>query len=545
MLRDAVIAIPDDPAALREALLLVIDERDARITALETERDARIAALQAERDEAVRRLRLHLSKRYGPRAELLSPGQLSLFGDQVKAAEREAQAESETISVPGHTRRKPGPKPIPANLPREVIEHHLPAADRACPCCSKERLAVAWTTKERLKVVPAQIVVVEHRIPTYACPECAGQQVKAPGPALVLPKGIADASLVAMVAVSKFADHAPLYRQEGMLARSGIDLSRSTMCGWLQGPGELLVPLIELMRSLALAGRIIQSDDTTIPTLGLVKGSAKQARLWCYLGDATHRYALFEYTRTREGKHPQAWLAGFTGYLQTDEFAGYESICAPGGGGGGGGAIDVACWAHARRNFHDARTAAPDLCLRVMREIAKLYAVESRASEEKLDADQRQALREKLARPQMSVIMTMFESMRDEHLPKSPVRQAIEYVLKRRASFERYFEDGAIEIDNNACERCMRGPAIGRKNWLFAGSADGGVVAARWMTVIQSARLHEVEPLAYLTDVLGRLAEFRDLPEAQRNAERTARLTALLPDVWAKAHPDAKLALSR
>lgn len=528
MLREAVMNIPDDPKALREALLRVIDDRDVRI-----------AQLQAERDEAIRKLRLSLAKRFGPRAEALAPGQLSLFGDEVKAAECVAQAESETIAVPGHTRRKAGPKPMPAHLPREVVEHHLSDAERACPCCSKTRLAVAWTTKERLKVIPAQVVVVVHRIPTYACPECAGQVRVAPGPSLVLRKGHADSSLVAMVAVSKFADHAPLYRQEGMLSRSGIDLSRSTMCGWLCYSGELLVPLIEIMRSRVRLSRIIQSDDTTIPTLGLVKGSAKQARLWCYLGDAAHRYAIFEYTRTRDGKYPQAWLKDFTGYLQTDEFAGYQALCAP------GGATDVACWAHARRNFHDARTAAPETCLRIMREIAVLYAIEKQAKVDKLDDACRHARRAELARPQLDAIMALLESERDRHLPKSPVRQAIEYVLRRRASFERYLDDGGIEIDNNACERCMRAPALGRKNWLFAGSADGGEVAARWMTVIQSARLHEIEPLAYITDLLDRLAVFRDLPPDRKNAERDEHLAKLLPDAWIASRPDARLLLAR
>jgi len=170
---------------------------------------------------------------------------------------------------------------------------------------------VNWLQKERIRIIPAQIVVVRHMIAVHACPECPGNTIKAPGPSLALPNGKEDSSLVAMVAVSKFADHAPLYRQEGMLARSGIDLARSTMCGWMFGGGGLLVPLIDVMRSRVRHSLIIQSDDTTLPTLGLVKGWAKQARLWNYLTDMRNRYAVFEYTRTREGRHPQAWLKDF------------------------------------------------------------------------------------------------------------------------------------------------------------------------------------------------------------------------------------------
>lgn len=528
MIRDAVATIPDDPKALREALLTVIAERDSRI-----------AQLTAERDEALRQLRLHLSKRFGPRIEKLSPGQLSLFGDEVKAIDRSSQAEAETVQVPGHARRKPGPKPIPEDLPREIIEHHVPDDQCACPNCSKPRPFVNWLQKEQIRIIPARIVVVRHMIAVHACPECPGNTIKAPGPSLVLPNGRADSSLVAMVAVSKFADHAPLYRQEGMLARSGIDLARSTMCGWMCVGGELLVPLIEVIRSRVRQSLIIQSDDTVLPTLGLVKGSAKQARLWNYLGDMRNRYAVFEFTRSREGRHPQEWLKEFKGYLQTDEFAGYESVCAP------GGATDVSCWAHARRKFHDARTAAPEFCVRVNDAIAKLYAVESAATRDELDPEQRRERREEFARPQLDVVFTMLEAARNDYLPKSPVRQAIEYVLTRRASFSRYIEHGEIKIDNNDCERCMRAPAIGRKNWLFAGSADGGETIARWMTIVQSARLHEVEPFAYIADILDRLAEFRDLPDDRKAAEREARIAELLPDVWIKAHPEAGLPLGR
>lgn len=306
------------------------------------------------------------------------------------------------------------------------------------------------------------------------------------------------------------------------------------------GGAELLVPL----KRDVLRSKVIQSDDTTIPTLGLVKGRAKDARLWCYLGsgsgDTNHRHAVFEYTTSREGTWPQRWLAGFTGYLQTDAFAGYGAICAA-----PGGATEVGCWAHARRGFHDAKDLAPGFCLDVLKEVAKLYAVEGEARDLALSQDQRKALRDERSRPQLERVFGLLESHRHAHLPKSAVRLAIEYVLTRHGAFTRYLDDGAIEIDNNACERCMRSPAIGRKNWLFAGSADGGRAIAAWLTVIQSARLCEVEPFAYVSDLLTRLAAYRDLPAERKATDGEAFLGELLPATWLRANPSRRLPLAR
>lgn len=519
-------SLPDDPRELKALMRRVILEHDARI-----------AAIEAERDDAIRKLRLHLAKRFGPRAEALDPAQLALFADAVKAAERKAEVES--VAVPSNTRRKGGPRPLPVNLPRETVVHDLTPDERRCPCCNVERVEVARSRVESVEVVPAQVKVVVHETPIYECVECRGQEAQAAAPPRPLPKSYAGASLLAHVAVSKFADHAPLYRQEGMLARSGLDLSRSTMCGWMLGCAELLTPLVDVMKRDVLASKVIQSDDTTLPTLGLVKGKAKDARLWCYLGDSAHRYAVFEYATSREGKWPQRWLQGFRGYLQTDAYSGYSALHGP------GGAIEVGCWAHARRGFFDAKDLAPGFCMEVLKEIATLYAVEKDATERGLSPPERKALREERSRPQLDVIFALLESKRGEHLPKLAVRVAIEYVLMRREAFTSHLEDGNVEIDNNACERCMRSPAIGRKNWLFAGSADGGDAIASWLTVVQSARLHEVEPFAYVSDVLMKLAAYRDMTVERKASEGEAILRELLPAAWLTANPTKRLGLAR
>ncbi len=503
---------------LRETLV----ERDALL--------ARAVGAEAERDALRHELKLRLKALFGRRTEKLDPAQLELFLDHVEAAMDEAAAESEPIRVAGHDRRRRGRKPLPADLPRERVVHDLTDAEKACPGCGEQRLPIAETTREVLDIVPAQLKVVEHVRPVYLCPTCDGPPVKAPAPKLPLRKGYAGAGLLAMIAVSKFADHAPLYRQEGMPARSGIDLSRSTLCGWMGQGATLLEPLVSLMRREILASKVIQTDDTPVPTLGLVEGRAKQARMWSYVGDDAHRYAAYEFTATREGKWPKAWLESYAGDLQSDAYAGYDAL------GVTGEVRLVGCWAHARRKFYDHRALAPAFCGQVLEEIRQLYEVEREIRGK--PPDERLAARRARGRPIMARLLRRLRTERQHHLPKSPVAGAIGYVLDRRRCFTRYLKEGHLEMDNNACERSLRAVAVGRKNWLFAGSGFGGERAAVWFSLIGSARLHEVEPWEYLRDVLARMPELGDEP-------RDDELRELLPDRWLASHPKARLPVNR
>ena len=533
MVTTAQIEALTDEQTLRDVAMRIIAERDAALD--------RAVKAESELALTLHKLRLQLAARFGPRIEKLDARQLALFHDEIRSAQSSAVAE--TILVPAHPRSKGGRKPIPDHLPREEVRHDVPADQRDCACCHEPRVEIARSEREIVEIVPAQVKVIRHVRPVYACPSCRGQVVKAPAPALPLGKSYAGASLLSMVAVSKFCDHAPLYRQEGMLARSGLDLSRSTLCNWLAEGADLITPLVELMRSEVLRSRVIQTDDTPIPTLGLLPGRAKEGRLWVYLGDRGHRHAVFEYSSSREGKWPQQWLKEFKGFLQSDAFAGYAPLHAP-----EGTVIEVACWAHARRKFHESRELAPSFCLDVLNRIAGLYAVEKEARSEDqpdraLTPDQRAALRREKSKQVLEDLFAFLESNRDGHLPKSPVRAAIEYVLSRRNAFARYLDDGVLEIDNNDCERSLRCVAIGRKNWLFAGSAFGGERAAKWFTLIASARLAEVEPWVWLTDVLARLAQLRDQPPSGDQGEDELR--ALLPAAWLESHPAARLPLAR
>lgn len=535
-------AISDDPQALRDAALRVIEQYETRVAEIESQRDAALdRAVKAEGalSLADHKIRILLAARFGPRIEKLDAEQLNLFDREIIAAQ--AAAEDDSTLVHAHRRSNGGRKPIPDHLPRETIRHDLSPEERACPCCREPRVQIACSMREVVEIVPAQMRVIRHVRPVYACPTCRGQIAKAAGPSLPLGKSYAGATLLSLVAVSKFADHAPLYRQEGMLARSGLDLSRSTLCNWLAEGADLIAPLVDLMRREVRRSGVIQTDDTPVPTMGLVKGRAKEGRMWVYLGDESHRHAVFDYTSSREGKWPQQWLKDFHGSLQSDAFAGYGPVHDS-------GVVEVACWAHARRKFHESRELAPGFCLEVMQRIAQLYAVEKEARppdepERALSDEQRAALRREKSKPALEDLLAFLESKRDEHLPKSPVRAAIEYVLTRREAFTRYVEDGALEIDNNDCERALRCVAIGRKNWLFAGSAFGGERAAAWFTLIASARLAEVEPWRWLRDALTRLAELREQAPPSEKLEHELR--ALLPAAWLANHPDATLPLGR
>jgi transposase len=382
-----------------------------------------------------------------------------------------------------------------------------------------------------IEITPAQVTVVVYRRPVYLCvcsPE--RQTVSAPAPQLALGKARAGASVLAMIAVSKFADHAPLYRQEGMLARSGLDLSRSTMCGWLGTGAELIRPLVELMQRRILGSKVIQTDDTPVPTLGLIIGKTKEARMWSYVGDRVNPYVVYDFTVSREGRWVQKWLGDFRGDLQSDAYVCYEVLEQL------KKVRSFGCWAHARRRFFKSLALAKTFCEWVLDKIGKLYEIE--ASLKDVPWEERAKQRRARAAPILQELIDRLTSDRSDHLPKSDVGKAISYVLDREATFTRYIDAGHVEIDNNACERSLRAVAVGRKNWMFAGSQFGGENAAAWFSLIGSAKLHEVEPWAYLTDVLRQLAKVGENPSDEA-------LTQLLPDQWLAANPKHRLPVNR
>ncbi len=514
---------------------------------------ALIATLQQDvkkRDDTIRELRAQLIKRFAGRSERISAlddAQLLLFHEALQKDQQQAEAEEEKITVKGHARKRNGRALIPDHLPREVVVHDLTEEERACPGCQQQRLRIGEEVTEVLEYAPATMKAIVHKRCKYACPECSGHFVTAQVPNEPFERSKAGPGLLAAVAVGKYADHLPLYRQEGIFKRFGVTIPRSTQSDWMRRTAEVLDPLAKRITQRIRTSAIIQSDDTPVRLRDGPKKGIDTARFWSYVGDCSNPYVAYEFTPNRRGQHPQHWLANCDGYLQTDAFAGYQKLFEK-NDENKEPMTAVACWAHVRRKFFDARISHSRESMEILALIGKLYAIERKARD---DADTknepsgkrrpafpaaaaRKALRRARAPPTREQIFTMLTLWQPTEPPKSSLGKAIGYALKLEPALQRYLDDGAIEIDNNACERSVRGIALGRKNWLFAGSAAGGRTAATLFTVIGSARLHEIEPWAYLYDLLNRM------PHAPMST-----LDDFLPDRWAAQHPKARLPLNR
>jgi transposase len=470
------------------------------------------------------RLDVLLRQRFGPSAERLDSSQLQLFAREVLQTQGEETPEAPSTTVREHARRN-GRRKLPEDLPRLRVEYDLTDEERCCPECQEPRRKIGEETSEQLEYEPAKVHVIEHVRMKYACPKCEGHLVTAPKARQAIEKCLAGPGLLAQVAVSKYSDHMPLHRLERIFKRHGIEISRSTMCDSMRLTAEALEPLRALMQKEVHASKVVHTDDTPVPVQEKGRGKTRQGRFWVYVGDETHRYAVFDYTPTRSRAGPESWLKGFEGYLQADAYAGYEVLYAT------GKVVEVACWAHARRKFYDARMTDPGRCHQAMAWIKRLYAVE-RESKERFKAERNKengpslaSIREELRRGKSILLLEQFKEWLDrqsrEVLPKSPTAEAIQYVRTRWPSFTRYTTKGILAIDNNISENALRAVALGRKNWLFAGSDRGGCAAAVLFSMLASCRLNNVEPWSWMRDVLRRIPDItvKELPE-------------LLPDRW-------------
>lgn len=495
----------------------------------------RLKGLLKDSIHEIERLKFQLAlaqkARFGRKSERHAPGTPTLFdlGNE-DAAETETTAESEPVvattpaaSVPRGRRR-----PLPRTLPRERVEHRLPDEALGCPCCGQRRALCGWITSEQLEYVPAKLYVLEHARAKYACRNCDEQVIAASKPAQPIEKALAGPGLLAAIAVGKFGDHLPLYRMEEILSRSGGHLPRNTQSRWLATVATLLQPLVLRMRTEILASRVIWTDDTTIPVLDDDRDRTKTGRMWVYIGDLRHRFAVFDYSPDRKGIRPREFLAGYAGYLQADAYSGYDELVDR------GPATEVACWAHARRKFVEAKEAAPIGAAYAIARIKELYAIEHRATAKKLSAADTAELRRREAAPKLAAFEAWLDEQRATLLPKSPLAQAVRYATNHRVALRRYLDDGELSIDNNLSERTLRCVAIGRKNWLFAGNDRGGSTAAVLMSLIASCKLLSVDPYRYLRDLLTRLPQLG--PKVDDDTVRK-----LLPDAWLVDHPDGHL----
>ncbi len=429
--------------------------------------------------------------------------QLELHLEELESSQAEMEAAVERVTPAEEPKARPRRKPLPEHLPREVVTH-LPHGD-CCPDCGGQLRQFGHDVTEQLEYIPESFKVIRHVRPKFACSGC-DRVVEAPAPSRPIERGLAGPGLLAHVLVSKFADHLPLYRQSEIYARQGVEIERSTLAGWVGGASELLSPLVDAIQKHVLAGSKLHADDTPIPVLAPGSGKTKTGRLWTYVrddrpaGEDTAPAVWFAYSEDRKGEHPRQHLKDFKGGLQADAYAGFHHLY------GDGAIYEVACWAHARRKFHEIHAIHPSpTTTEALERIRELYAIEDQIRGK--PADLRLAIRQTRARPLLDDLRKWMEKSLRSLSTKSETAGAIRYALSRWCALTRYTEDGRLEIDNSAAERALRAVALGRKNYLFVGSDSGGERAANMYSLIGSAKLNGLDPELYLRTVLAQIAD--------------------------------------
>jgi len=512
--------LPNDVDTLKRLLI----ERDVEVMQRRAEAELQRAEALAAR-LMIEKLKLQIARlrriQFGRRSEQHDARvmQLELI---VEELETSLASSATPIDSPSSPRTPPVRRPLPPSLPRETVVY-APAC--TCPECGGTVKQIGEDVAEQLEFIPEHFKVIRHVRPKFACGRCS-TIVQAPAPSRPIDKGIAGAGLLAHVAVSKYLDHLPLYRQSVIYARQGIELERSTLADWIGGIARLVTPLAELIGRYVVAATKVHADDTPVPVLDPGRGKTKTGRLWVYVrddrpaGSAEPAAAFYRYTATREGAHPRAHLKSFQGTLQADGFSGFDGLYV------GGRVLEAACWAHARRKFYElyAATKSP-LAEEALNRIKALYEIEALIRGQ--PPDERRRVRQARAGPLLDALQQWLLETRARVSTKSELAAAINYALKRWGALTRYRDDGTIEIDNNAAERALRGPVLSRKNFLFAGADAGGERAAVLYTLLETAKLNGLDPEAYLRWVLERIAE-----------HPSNRLAALLPWNFARASVD-------
>jgi len=488
----------------------------------------------AERDSEIAQLREYIRllkhQRFGVKSERVPRDQLGLFNEAEALAAAKATAEEEqapAVAVAAHTRTKQGRRPLPAWMPREEILHDLPAAEKVCPHDGTALVEIARETSEQLEFVPATAKVLVHVRPKYGCPTCKTGVHTAPLPPQPIPKSWASPSLLAYVAVSKYADALPLYRQEQILGRIGVDLSRATLATWMVRAGELVQPLVNRMREEILGAGFVQCDESRVQVL---KEPGKAAESLSYMwvqrgGPADHPLILYEYDPSRSAEVPKRLFEGFEGVLQTDGYDGYGAI------GREPGVVHVGCWAHARRKFIEAleaqgvsrkrrgqRKGGHSLADEGLGFFQGLYAIERRVKD--ATPEQRLALRRAESLPIVERLRAWLDRALGTVVPQSLTGKAAAYLDGQWERLVRVFDYGFVPLDTNLVENAIRPFALGRKNWLFADTVGGAEASANLYSVLETAKANALEPWAYL-----RLL-FAELPKAQSFDD----VDALLPD---------------
>ena len=519
---------------------MLVAERAARLAAEakahSAEAEARARALEIEKLKlAIAKLRHARFGQSSERGAVLEQLELQLAELEEDAAQAEAAAQtaaaaatalreatrSGEVEVHGFVRRKPARRPLPAHLPRERIVYPTPSA---CPCCGGGLRKLGEDVTETLEYVPGHWKVIQHVREKLTCRACE-TITQPPAPFHPIARGRAGPGLLAQVLFAKYALHLPLNRQSTAYAREGVELGVSTLADWVGAAAATLMPLVEAIRAHVFAAGRIHADDTTVPVLA--KGKTRTGWLWTYVrddrpfGGADPPAAVFFYSRDRGGGHPERHLAGWTGLMQADAYAGfnrlYEATRKP------APIVEAACWAHARRKFFDlARLQKAPIAVEAVKRIDALFAIEREING--LVPARRLAVRAERSRPLVAELEAWLRQQRARLSAKNETAKAIDYSLKRWPALTRFLDDGRLCLSNNAAERALRCVAVGRKNWTFAGSDAGGERAAAIYTLVETCKLNDIDPRAWLADVLARLPD-----------HPARRLDELMPWNWTAA----------
>jgi len=501
--------LPEDPKVLQKMVLDLIAQLDRE---------------SAERHKIEAMLRELLDARRNRKSEQVSADQLALFAAAWEARQA-AEASKPTAGAndqdndnkPDAGQESPkkkngGRQPLAKHLKRERIVHDLTDSEKHCAACAQDLRPIGEESSERYEYIPAQMLVVEDVCKKYACNCTVKTATKPPQP---IEKSTAGASVLAQVIVAKTVDHLPLHRQEKIFERNGVEISRKTMGGWMGQSADLLKPLYGSLKEVLFQSKVIGTDDTGVKVLDEKLPFARTGRIWPYCGDEAHPVILYDYTPTRERAGPEKFLEGYRGYLQADAYAGYDAFFKD----PTRGLTEVGCWSHARRYYYKALDSDQSRMEPALLFIAQLYQVEEQARS--LTAEERLCLRQLESVPVLDKLRGYLLEIQAEVLPKSPEGRAVRYTLKNWTALTRYREDGNLSIDNHATERAIRGVAVGRNNWTFFGSDQGGKTAAVLRSFTASCQRVGVEPFAWFKDVLSRIV-----------SHPISRIAELLPHNW-------------
>ena len=497
--------LPDDPAALKQLLL----EAQARHVEVQARHAKVVQVQQGKISQLQEQVALLRDRLFGRRSEQSSDPdspQLEIFNEAESLAEAAPEAPAAEVEeeVVAPTKRRGKRKPLPADLPRVEVVHELPEHELICECGCRKHV-MGEETSEQLEIIPMQIRVIKHIRKTYACKGCESAPVTADKPAQLIEKSIASPSVLAMLLTTKYADGLPLYRFETVLSRHGIDIPRQTLARWVVQCGEHLQPLLNLMRDKLLDSPVIHCDETRVQVLKEPgRDPSSQSWMWVQTGGPPDKpVILFDYTTSRAQEVPLRLLAGYRGYLMTDDYSGYIAVAAQ------DGVERLACWAHARRKFVEAQKVQPkgktgraDVALNL---INKLYSIERDLKD--ADNDQRLAGRQQHSQTILAQLKNWLEKTRPQVTAQNALGKAVNYLASNWSRLERYVEGGHLPIDNNAAERAIRPFVIGRKNWLFSDTPKGASASAKLYSLVETAKANGTEPYAYLRHILERLPQ--------------------------------------